>query len=67
MKGRDEKGRHMIKNTLFPPSLFAVFLGVLFLMSGIHVGLIVMMNERDGTNSFKYWYLCCIGELWQWG
>lgn len=67
MKGRDEKGRHMIKNTLFPPSLFAVFLGVLFLMSGIHVGLIVMMNERGWNELIQvlvpmlYWGIVAVG------
>ena len=30
-----------IKENLFPPSLFAIYLGVLFLMSGIHMGLLI--------------------------
>lgn len=34
-----------IKENLFPPSLFAIYLGVLLLMSGIHTGLIVFMNS----------------------
>ena len=34
-----------IKENLFPPSLFAIYLGVLLLMSGIHTGLIVFMNR----------------------
>lgn len=34
-----------IKETLFPPSLFAIYLGVLFLMSGIHTGLLVFMDK----------------------
>lgn len=34
-----------IKENLFPPSLFAIYLGVLLLMSGIHTGLIVFMNK----------------------
>lgn len=34
-----------IKDNLFPPSLFAIYLGVLLLMSGIHTGLIVFMNK----------------------
>ena len=33
------------QHSLFPPSLFFVYLGVLFLMSGIHTGLIVGMNK----------------------
>lgn len=34
-----------IKNDRFPPSLFIVYFAVLLLMSGIHTGLIVGMNE----------------------
>lgn len=34
-----------IKKTLFPPSLFAVYFGVLLLMSGIHMGLLVLMDS----------------------
>lgn len=34
-----------IKENLFPPSLFAIYLGVLFLMSGIHTGLFVFMDR----------------------
>lgn len=33
------------QKSIFPPSLFFVYLGVLFLMSGIHTGLIVGMNS----------------------
>ena len=32
-----------VKKSLFPPSLFAIYLGVLLLMSGIHTGLIIFM------------------------
>lgn len=34
-----------VKESLFPPSLFGIYLGILLLMSGIHTGLIVLMNE----------------------
>lgn len=33
-----------IKENLFPPSLFAIYWGVLLLMSGIHMGLIIFVN-----------------------
>ncbi len=33
------------QKSIFPPSLFFVYLGVLFLMSGIHTGLLVGMDE----------------------
>ena len=40
-----------IRDSRFPPSLFFVYLGVLLLMSGIHTGLIVGMNQL-GWNDF---------------
>lgn len=40
-----KNGQLIIKDSLFPISLFAIYLGVLLLMSGIHVGLIVFMNK----------------------
>lgn len=33
-----------IKENLFPAYLFAIYLGVLLLMAGVHTGLIVLMN-----------------------
>lgn len=40
------KQRH-IKKSLFPLSLFAIYLGVLLLMSGIHSGLIVVIHKMN--------------------
>lgn len=40
-----KNGQLIIKDSLFPISLFAIYLGVLLLMSGLHVGLIVFMNK----------------------
>ena len=40
-----------IRESRFPWTLFGIFVGVLFLMSGIHVGLIVLMNRLQ-WNSF---------------
>ena len=31
----------------FPPSLFAAYLGILLLMSGIHIGLVTLVNEHQ--------------------
>ncbi len=45
MKNMDRYQQKMIKQSLFPYSLFAIYLGVLFLMSGIHTGLIVFINK----------------------
>ncbi len=39
-----------IKENLFPTSLFAIYLGALLLMSGIHTGLIVFMNKVQWNN-----------------
>ena len=56
-----------IKKTLFPPSLFAIYLGVLFLMSGIHTGLLVFMG-RFGLSllvqtivPMVYWGMVAVG------
>lgn len=44
MKKKDVLGKQ-IRDNRFPPSLFIVYFMVLLLMSGIHMGLIVGMNE----------------------
>lgn len=36
-----------IKQNLFPPSLFAIYLGSLFWMSGLHTGLLVFMGRAN--------------------
>ena len=36
-----------VRESRFPVSLFIIYLGVLFLMSGIHTGLIVFMNKMN--------------------
>lgn len=65
MKGKN--GQYIIKDSLFPLSLFAIFLGVLLLMSGIHQGLLVLMNKM-GRNEFVqtavpmvYWSCVAVG------
>lgn len=67
MKKIDRNQRKSIKKSLFPPSLFAIYLGVLLLMSGIHTGLIVFMN-KVGWNEFVqtnvpmlYWGMVAVG------
>lgn len=56
-----------VKNELFPPSLFIVFFVVLLLMSGIHTGLIVGMNELGWNDVMQsavpllYWGLVAAG------
>ena len=56
-----------IKENLFPPSLFAIYLGVLFLMSGIHMGLLVFINRIHLSNLAQtvipmvYWGTVAVG------
>lgn len=42
---KDKKQMTEVRQSHFPVSLFAILFGVLLLMSGIHVGLIVGINE----------------------
>ena len=66
---KKEEGRRSvrIKENLFPPSLFAIYLGVLFLMSGIHTGLIVFMNRVQWSELIQtvvpmiYWGMVAVG------
>ena len=56
-----------IKKTLFPPSLFGIYLGTLLLMSGLHTGLIVLATEMEWNVLVQtiipviYWSLVAIG------
>lgn len=56
-----------IRESIFPPSLFAAYLGVLLLMSGIHTGLIVFMNKVDWSELTQtiipmvYWGMVAVG------
>jgi signal transduction histidine kinase len=65
MKNKDKNNQ--IKESRFPASLFAIYLGVLFLMSGIHTGLIVAMNRIELNEGIQivipmlYWSIVAIG------
>lgn len=56
-----------IKKTLFPPSLFGIYLGTLLIMSGLHTGLIILANEMGWNVILQtiipviYWSLVAIG------
>lgn len=56
-----------IRQNLFPPSLFAIYLGVLFLMSGIHMGLLVFMERVNWGELAQtlvpmvYWGIVAVG------
>lgn len=56
-----------IKENLFPPFLFAIYLGVLFLMSGIHTSLLVFMGKYGWSELAQtivpmvYWGIVAVG------
>ena len=62
--------RRDVTQNRFPPGLFAIFLGVMFLMSGLHVGLIVLMNRLAWGDvaqvvvAMGYWALVAAGLTW---
>ena len=51
----------------FLPSLFAAYLGTLLLMSGNHIGLVTLVNERQWNTLIQimipvvYWTLVAVG------
>ncbi len=55
------------QKSIFPPSLFFVYFGVLLLMSGLHTGLLVGMDELGWPNWFQvyipifYWGAVAVG------
>lgn len=63
-QGKEQRG---IKDSLFPVSLFAIYLGVLSLMSGIHQGLVVLINAFDWNEAVQtaipivYWGCAAVG------
>ena len=67
MRREEKTGQRTVKNSLFPLSLFGIFLGVLFLMSGIHVALVVLMNSLGWNELLQtlvpmtYWGLVAMG------
>lgn len=55
------------KESRFPPTLFAIYLVTLLLMSGIHIGLVTLINENDWSTPIQilipvaYWTLVAVG------
>lgn len=47
MKKEKDKSYGQVKESRFPPSLFAIYLLVLLWMSGVHTGLIVFMDHTE--------------------
>lgn len=67
MRKDRKNGQPAVKDSLFPLSLFGIYLGILLLMSGIHTGLIVLANEK-GWNAILqtvipivYWGAVAVG------
>lgn len=60
------KQEHRIQRSRFPISLFFIFLGILLVMSGIHTGLIVLINTLELSNftatviPILYWSLVAL-------
>ena len=67
MKKQVYELNEVLKRSRFPMSLFGVYLGVLFLMSGLHVGLIVFMNKINLNTIWQcilpmlYWIIVAVG------
>ena len=47
MKKRHDKDYGPVKESRLPPSLFAIFFLVLLLMTGIHTGLVILVNHME--------------------
>lgn len=66
MRKRKQDDRR-VKESRFPPSLFAIYLCILLLMSGIHTGLIVLANTHRWNELTQtivpivYWSVVAIG------
>ncbi|MDO4173154.1 MAG: HAMP domain-containing sensor histidine kinase [Eubacteriales bacterium] len=67
MKRRSKKDPNAIKTSRFPISIFVVLLCALLLMSGVHVGIIVLGNKRMWPTGVQillptlYWSLTAVG------
>ena len=66
-KGKKEQDGKIIKDSLFPVSLFAIYLGVVCMMSGVHQGLLVLMHKFGWGELVQtlvpmfYWGLVAVG------
>lgn len=59
--------REKTKDSRFPASIFAMYLGILLLMSGIHTGILVLMDQVGCSKIVQtvipiiYWSLVAVG------
>ncbi len=67
MSHKDAGRTGKVRKTRFPISLFFIFFGILLLMSGVHMGIIVLMNEREWHSTVQvvlpllYWMAVALG------
>lgn len=67
MKKKENKILGRVKESRFPPSLFAIYAGVLLLMSAIHTGLVVFMEKAgwsivmESIVPILYWSAVAVG------
>lgn len=67
MKHPKDSIKNTIRESRFPPSLFAIYLGVLLFMSGVHTGLLVLMDTLGWNDLLQsaipilYWSAVAIG------
>lgn len=67
MKNRQGRHQKEVRQSLFPPSLFAIYLGALSLISGIHTGLVVLADRlhfggiSEIAVAMVYWGLVAVG------
>lgn len=67
MRKQNTPEMNRVRQSRFPASLFAVFWITLMLMSGIHMGLIILSNNRQWSDIIQtmipmgYWALVAVG------
>lgn len=67
MRKQSRNGEQAVRDDRFPPMLFGVYIGVLFLMSGIHMGLLVLFDKMQYGEMVQiivpilYWAVVAIG------
>lgn len=67
MRNPKVRMKNAVRESRFPPSLFAIYLGVLLLMSGVHTGLLVLMDSLDWNDWIQsavpvlYWSAVAVG------
>lgn len=67
MRNAEDSLKWQVKESRFPPSIFITFLLVLLVMSGIHTGLIVLMDNLEWNDYIQtlvpilYWSAVAVG------